>query len=91
LEDILAIELMLAHDLLSVAPNKPVLGAGTSAAQRLVEEAIAVADSYPDSVHQALRDRFPAPEPGLAEPVRSGDGSEPSQCGTMNAKVARTA
>jgi histidine ammonia-lyase len=59
LEDILAIELMLAHDLLSVAPSKPVLGAGTSAAQRLVEEAIAVADSYPDSVHRALRDRFP--------------------------------
>jgi histidine ammonia-lyase len=59
LEDILAIELLLAHDLLSIASNNPVLGAGTSAARRQVEEAIAAADPYPDSIHKALRDRFP--------------------------------
>jgi histidine ammonia-lyase len=61
LEDLLAIELMLAHDLLSVAPTKPVLGAGTGAALRMVEEAIAAADPQPDAVHRALRGRFPAP------------------------------
>ena len=59
LEDLLAIELLLARDVLSTAPVPSTLGAGTAAALRTVEEAIAAADPYPDAVHRALRDRFP--------------------------------
>ena len=59
LEDLLAIELLLARDLLAITPIHPVLGTGTAAALRMVEEAIAAADPYPDAVHHALRDRFP--------------------------------
>jgi histidine ammonia-lyase len=59
LEDLLAIELLLARDVLATAPVRPTLGAGTAAALRTVEEAIAAADPYPDAVHRALRDRFP--------------------------------
>ena len=59
LEDLLAIELLLARDLLAVAPARPVLGAGTALALRTVEQAIATADPHPDAVHRALRDRFP--------------------------------
>ena len=61
LGDLLAIELMLARDVLAAAPTGPVLGAGTGAALRMVEQAIATADPRPDAVHRALRDRFPAP------------------------------
>jgi histidine ammonia-lyase len=60
LEDLLAVELLLARDLLSAAPARPALGAGTGAALRTVEQAIAAADPSPDAVHRALRDRFPA-------------------------------
>jgi histidine ammonia-lyase len=60
LEDLLAIELLLARDVLATAPGRPVtLGAGTAAALRTVEQAIAAADPFPDAVHRALRDRFP--------------------------------
>lgn len=59
LEDLLAIELMLARDMIETAPTKPVLGSGTDAALRMVEEAITMADSLPDAVHRALRERFP--------------------------------
>ena len=59
LEDLLAIELMLARDLLTITPTEPVLGTGTDAALRMVEEAITVADPQPDAVHRALRARFP--------------------------------
>jgi histidine ammonia-lyase len=59
LEDLLAIELMLAHDMISTAPTRPVFGAGTNAAFRLVEDAITVADAQPDAVHRAIRERFP--------------------------------
>ncbi len=55
LEDLLAVERMLAHDLLSVLPSKPVLGAGTSRALREVEDAIAASEPYPEDVHRALR------------------------------------
>jgi histidine ammonia-lyase len=58
LEDLLAIELLLAHDMLATAATKHVLGAGTDAALRMVEEAITAADPQPDAVHRALRDRF---------------------------------
>jgi histidine ammonia-lyase len=71
LEDILAIELMLAHDLLSVAPSKPVLGTGTSAALRMVEESIAQADAYSDSIHRALRDRFARQSLADRQPARA--------------------
>ena len=59
LEDLLAIELLLARDVLSTAPEPPMLGAGPAAVLRTVEQAIATADPYPDAVHRALRDRFP--------------------------------
>jgi histidine ammonia-lyase len=66
LEDLLAIELMLAHDLLGLRSTKSVLGAGPEAALRMVEEAIMMADPQPDAVHRALREHFP---------VRQADGS----------------
>ena len=59
LEDLLAIELLLARDVLATAPVPPVLGAGTAAVLLPVEAAIAAADPYPDAVHRALRERFP--------------------------------
>jgi len=55
LEDLLAVERMLAHDLLSVMPSKPVLGAGTSAALREVDDAIDATEPYPEDIHRALR------------------------------------
>jgi histidine ammonia-lyase len=66
LEDILAIELMLARDLLSVMPTRPVLGTGTDAALRMVEEAITTAEPLPDAVHKALRERLTAPLEAVA-------------------------
>jgi histidine ammonia-lyase len=72
LEDLLAIEMMLAHDLLTLAPTKVVLGVGTDAALRMVEEAILVADPLPDAVHRTLRERFPVrPVGGSAANERS--------------------
>ena len=65
LEDLLAIELLLARDLLAAVPARRVLGAGTGAALRTVEQAIAAADPYPDAVHRALRERFPARPAGV--------------------------
>jgi histidine ammonia-lyase len=59
LEDILACELLLAHDVLATMPDRPDLGTGTSAALRMVDEAIASADPRPDAVHSALRAQFP--------------------------------
>jgi histidine ammonia-lyase len=59
LEDLLAVELLLAGDVLAAAPARLALGAGTGAALRTVEQAIAAADPYPDAVHRALRERFP--------------------------------
>jgi len=60
LEDILAIEVLLAHDVITTAASKPVIGVGTAHAFRMVEEAITAADPLPDAVHRALRERFPA-------------------------------
>jgi histidine ammonia-lyase len=65
LEDLLAVELLLARDVLAAAPVRPALGAGTGAALRTVEEAIAAADPHPDAVHRALRDRFPGRPAGV--------------------------
>lgn len=66
LEDLLAIELLLARDVLAAAPARSALGAGTAAALRAVEQAIAAADPRADAVHCALRDRFPPGSPRLA-------------------------
>ena len=55
LEDLLAVERMLAHDLLSMLPSMPALGRGTSAALQEVEDAIAASEPYPEDVHRALR------------------------------------
>lgn len=57
LEDLLAVERMLSRDLLSMLASRPVLGAGTSAALREVEDAIAASEPYPEDVHRALRAR----------------------------------
>ena len=56
---LLAIELLLARDVLATAPLPPALGAGAGAVLRTVEEAVAAAEPYPDAVHRALRERFP--------------------------------
>jgi histidine ammonia-lyase len=64
LEDLLAIELLLARDMLATAPTTHVLGGGTDQTHRMVEEAISVADPQPDAVHRALRDRFPVRQAG---------------------------
>ena len=61
LEDLLAIELLLARDVMATAPDRPVLGAGTGVALAMVEEAMVAADPFADAVHRALRDRFPGP------------------------------
>jgi len=65
LEDLLAVELLLAGDVLAAAPARLALGAGTGAALRTVEQAIAAADPYPDAVHRALRERFPGRPAGV--------------------------
>jgi histidine ammonia-lyase len=75
LEDLLAIELMLARDMLATAPSKHALGAGTDAALRLVEEAITAADPQPDAVHRALRERFPVRRVGAS--VATGQSAAP--------------
>ncbi len=55
LQDLLAVERMLAHDLISMLPSQPVLGTGTSAWLQEVEDAIAASEPYPEDVHRALR------------------------------------
>ena len=55
LQDLLAVERMLAHDLISMLPSRPCTGAGTSAALQEVEDAIAASEPYPEDVHRALR------------------------------------
>lgn len=59
LEDILAIEVLLAADLLSLGPSAR-LGAGTGKVLQLAGEATAAAESAAE-VHQRLRARFPGP------------------------------
>jgi histidine ammonia-lyase len=61
LEDLLAVELLMARDVLSTMPAPPGLGAGTGAALRTVEEVIAASDPIepPAEVHRALRARLP--------------------------------
>jgi histidine ammonia-lyase len=60
LEDVLAIEVLLARDMLGVAGAVRTLGTGTTALLRTVDRAVADAEPTPDAVHAALRARFPA-------------------------------
>jgi histidine ammonia-lyase len=72
LEDLLAIELMLARDMITTAPTRPRFGTGTDAAFRMVEESIMVGDPMPDAVHRAIRERLSfRPEGGFAANGRS--------------------
>jgi histidine ammonia-lyase len=59
LEDVLAVELLLAADVLAAAPDGRALGAGARGALDLVRTAIAAAEPYPDAVHRILREQFP--------------------------------
>jgi histidine ammonia-lyase len=60
LADVVAIELLLAHDILAVLPTRPMLGAGTGAAFKVVEEAVATVtgDRSPARAHKAVRARL---------------------------------
>ena len=83
LEDLLAIELLLARDVLTTsadrrtpgtgaattAAGRAALGTGARAALQTVEESIAAADPTPDAVHRALRARFPAPRQPVGAPA----------------------
>jgi histidine ammonia-lyase len=75
LEDLLAIELLMAHDVLAQAAA-PVTGNGTATVLATVTEAIGAAEPYADAVHAALRSRFPAVSPaghaaGRERPART--------------------
>ena len=59
LDDLLAVELLLAHDVLAATPDRPTMGTGTGHALGLVAEAIAAADPSPAEVHQAVAARLP--------------------------------
>jgi histidine ammonia-lyase len=59
LGDLLAIEMLLAHDVLGSAPTPVLLGSGTRAALEMVEEVLTQSEPRPDAVHRSLRRRFP--------------------------------
>ena len=61
LSDILAVELLLARDVLATMAARPALGTGTSAALRVVEDATATTPRPRSAaaVHRSLRARFP--------------------------------
>jgi histidine ammonia-lyase len=83
LEDLLAIELLLARDVLATMPDRPVMGTGTGQALRLVEEALAGGGPSPADVHRSLRARLPdldeggAPRPGATRPTAQGAAAAP--------------
>lgn len=54
----MAIELLLARDVLATMPDRPAMGTGTSHVLKLVEEALATADPFPADIHQTLRARL---------------------------------
>jgi histidine ammonia-lyase len=69
LGDLLAIEMLLAHDVLTAAPGHSALGSGTRAAATMIEEVLAQSEPRADAVHQVLRQRFPGPsDPGPPVP-----------------------
>jgi histidine ammonia-lyase len=59
LDDLLTVELLLAHDVLVTMPDRPAMGVGTGHALRLVEEALAADGPSPAAIHRRLRDRLP--------------------------------
>ena len=71
LEDVLAVELLLARDVLATGPERPVLGRGTGAALQTAEDALADTDGdhAPAAVHRALRRRLVAEIAGPASPA----------------------
>jgi histidine ammonia-lyase len=71
LADLLAVELLLADDVLTAASSPPALGAGTGAVREVVHAAIAAADPFPDAVHRVLRETFP----GTGRVSGAGPGS----------------
>ena len=61
LEDLLAVELLLARDVLATLPARRALGAGTSTALAAAEAALEAAeDRSPQGIHRVVRGRFPA-------------------------------
>jgi histidine ammonia-lyase len=60
LEDLLAIEVLLARDMLGVADATRTLGTGTTALLRTVHRALTDAEPTPGAAHAALRAHFPA-------------------------------
>jgi histidine ammonia-lyase len=60
LADLLAIELLLADDVLTHASTRRALGTGTAAVLEVAHAASAAAAPYPDAVHRVLRETFPA-------------------------------
>jgi histidine ammonia-lyase len=58
LEDLLAIELLLARDVLATLGDRPGMGAGTGHALKVVEAALAGTGPSPADVHQSLRARL---------------------------------
>lgn len=59
LDDVLAVEVLLARDTLRVARPDRTLGRGPAALVADVDEVVAAAPPAPDAVHAALRTRFP--------------------------------
>jgi histidine ammonia-lyase len=64
LEDLLAIELLLARDVLAAIPDQPRMGEGTSHALKLVSDVVATADPSAADVQRALRSRLTDLESG---------------------------
>ena len=80
LEGILAIEVLLARDVLSMAIPRPRLGAGTSAALHAAEQALAAGghERSPAGVHRAAREQI---LPAVLEWARGLD--DPGPTGTV--------
>ena len=64
LGDLLAVEMLLAHDVLATAATPVTLGSGTRAALEMIEEVVGESEARPDAVHRSLRQRFPGPACG---------------------------
>jgi histidine ammonia-lyase len=64
LEDLIVVELIMAHDALATMPTSPRLGSSTEKALRKVKEVLAapMPDRSPHEVHRALRSSYLAPE-----------------------------
>lgn len=60
LDDILAVEVLLAGDVLRTLPTLPALGGGTAPVMETATELVAAADGgSADGIHRTLRTRFP--------------------------------